>query len=411
MRVRHSKVSSKSDGADSTLVRPSDWNADHSVDIGDLVIVSSAADFPAAVAGVRTLVSGKTYMLTGDIDLGGDRIVGSERCAIIGTTAENSSLTSTGLTGAALISSTFALPIRNLSITAQTALDLNGGTPGSTGIDIQGVRFVSCATVGTVANFANFLMANVGFVDSGGLTIDGQIGTVGIRDSLFDTASGQTAIIIPSTAVITRRFRVIYSSFVTGSGETGINVSTSATIPVEGYILDTVNFSGSGTYTAGIAYTDNRARWDNNRGISNSAAVAYYTMQGNATATTISAQNTPVKAAGTTTAQAITQKFTHTANRATYTGGLPRTFKVTVACGIEAGNNQQIGILIAKDGVVAAQTESVVTTSGSGRGEGATTFGVFELTAGQYVEVWVENQTAVANVTVTDLSVIVEALN
>lgn len=30
-QVKHSKVSGKSDGADSTLVRPSDWNADHVV--------------------------------------------------------------------------------------------------------------------------------------------------------------------------------------------------------------------------------------------------------------------------------------------------------------------------------------------------------------------------------------------
>jgi hypothetical protein len=37
MAIKHSFQSSKSDGADSSLVRPSDWNADHTLEFGDLI--------------------------------------------------------------------------------------------------------------------------------------------------------------------------------------------------------------------------------------------------------------------------------------------------------------------------------------------------------------------------------------
>ena len=49
--VKHSKVSAVADGADTSLVRPSDWNADHT-----LTGVGTAASLDAGVAnGVATL--------------------------------------------------------------------------------------------------------------------------------------------------------------------------------------------------------------------------------------------------------------------------------------------------------------------------------------------------------------------
>jgi hypothetical protein len=37
MAIKHAFQSSKSDGADSSLVRPSNWNADHTIEFGDLI--------------------------------------------------------------------------------------------------------------------------------------------------------------------------------------------------------------------------------------------------------------------------------------------------------------------------------------------------------------------------------------
>jgi hypothetical protein len=68
-------------------------------------------------------------------------------------------------------------------------------------------------------------------------------------------------------------------------------------------------------------------------------------------------------------------------------------------------------VYIGKNDTPAPETEVYITTNGSGRAEGAKVQGVFLLSTNDYVEIFVENDTAISNITVTDLSVIVESLN
>lgn len=194
------------------------------------------------------------------------------------------------------------------------------------------------------------------------------------------------------------------------SGETGINVSTSATMPVEGYILDTINFAGGGTYTTGVLFSDNKASFRESRGISNSTEVSYYTMNNNATPTVIAIVDTAVKVLGTTVSQDITQRFTNTANKATYVGALSRAFQVSATLTCESGNNNQIGIYIAKNGTIVNYTESYITTNGSGKGEGAKVQGVIQLSTNDFIEIYIENSTATNNITVTNLTCIIKAI-
>ena len=49
MAIKHSKVSGKSDGADSTLVQPSDWNSDHTIDDGSITAAKLAASVLAGL--------------------------------------------------------------------------------------------------------------------------------------------------------------------------------------------------------------------------------------------------------------------------------------------------------------------------------------------------------------------------
>lgn len=376
-----------------------------------LQFVNALEDFPKqSSTGVITLEDNVTYFITDTVDLKGARLVGGRNTTIIGGSSENCRLKSTGLTDP-FITSTWSLPMRSIAIEASHALDLDASSNPNQALDWFGVNFVDCPIVGTISGYNNFIASDCAWLNSSGMAFDDTIGTIGFSQCIFDASSGGTVITIPATANITRRFRIIYSAFVVLSGETGINVSTSATVPVEGYILDTVNFAGGGTYTAGVLYSDNKALFVNNRGVSNSAETSYYTMNGNVTATTIGATNTPVKVAGTTTSQPITQKFTNTNNRATFTGAITRTFKVTATLSCTSGNNNQIGVYIAKNNSVADETESYITTNGSGRAEQAKVQGIFELATDDYIEIFVENSTAASNITVTDMSVIVEALN
>ena len=162
-----------------------------------------------------------------------------------------------------------------------------------------GVNFTDCATVGTIKDYTNFIMGDSAFLNSQGLTFDGTIGTIGMSNCLFDCSTSGTALILPNTLTVTRRFRIIYSSFVVLGGETGISVDAGATIGDEKYILDTVNFSGGGTYTTGVTYTDNKALFVNCVGINNTSTKGFMYMLNNTTNTSIgiSNVNTWVKAA------------------------------------------------------------------------------------------------------------------
>lgn len=378
----------------------------------EFVFVNSKSDLPAAVSGVITLVDNYTYFLTKTIDLTGDRLVAGINTTIIGGSSENCGLISTGLSAStALISSSYSLPMRNLYITHGTALNLDATGNSTAAIDWFGVNFVSCATVGTIKTYSNFIMSDCALLSSANMTFDGTIGTVGFQQCLFSGIAGQTTLNFPSTLTITRRIRAIYSSFVAFGGATAINVSTSATVPTEGYILDTINFSGGATYVAGIQHTDNRALFQNCKGISNSAEIGQMYFTNNATENPIATQGVFEKIEGTTTASAENEKFSHTNNRLTYTGGITREFVVTASCSANSVVTPaaNITVRIAKNGVTLAESESQATTSSSGRNENFYCQTLVQLATNDYVELFIANNSTANNLLVTELNLLIRA--
>ena len=371
----------------------------------EFVFVFSKLDFPTPVSGVITLGNNITYFITKTIDLTGDRIVAGVNSVIIGGSSENCILKSTGLSSStALITSVYSLPMRSITITHGTALNLDGdGT--TTALDWFGVNFTDCATVGTIKDYTNFVMSDSAFLNSGNLTFDGTIGTIGMSNCLFDCATTSTALILPSTLTVSRRFRIIYSSFVVLSGETGINVNASATISSERYILDTVNFSGGGTYTTGVTYTDNKALFVNCVGLTNTSTKGFMYMLNNGTDTAIGSPNvnTWVKASGTTTS-GTNSKFTHTTNRLTYNGAFTNSFLVTLNATVRSGGtNQSISIGVAKNGTIITESEGIIRTNTSNVEHGGSTQAVLEMVANDYVELFVRN-TSSTDIRVADFN-------
>lgn len=71
MAIKHSKVSAKADGADTSLVRPSDWNASHVIDAGSIVTADLAdgavtAAKLASGAAITNLFAGRRFTFTDD---------------------------------------------------------------------------------------------------------------------------------------------------------------------------------------------------------------------------------------------------------------------------------------------------------------------------------------------------------
>jgi hypothetical protein len=294
-----------------------------------------------------------------------------------------------------------------------TAVDIgNTLSPEETvAMDWNAVNFSNIPNIGTISDCDNWIYTNSAILSSQGLVFDGTVGTIGSSNSIFVGSGAAGSIIsVASTATISRRFRIIYSSIVAFGSTTGIDVDVSATVPNEGYILDTCNFSGGGTYTAGVAYTDDKARWIECRGVQNTTATGNMTMGGNSTATTGLTQSVPAKVAGTTSLNSISQKFSHSSNRLTYDGSLSREFQVTVVATLTSGNNKVIGLFVAKNGTTISESEMQTTTSGTGRSESITCQTILQLATSDYIEIFCSNESGTQDVTVEYLNVIVKGI-
>lgn len=377
----------------------------------ELKFVNAKSDFPEAINGVITLADNVTYFITKTVDLTGDRLVGGQNTTIIGGSSENCILKSTGLDAStALLSSNWSIPMRNISISHGTAINLDATGNPNQALDWSGLNFLDCGTVGLVRSFTNFIMSDCALLNSANMTFDGTIGTVGFQQCLFSGIAGQTTLNFPSTLTITRRIRAIYSSFVVFGGATAIYVDPLATIPTEAYILDTINFSGGATYTGGVTYLSNTAFFLNCKGIVNTSSIAQMHFNANITATDIIAAGTYVKIAGTTIPATINQKFNHGSNKLTYSGGIVRSFKVTSLASLTAGNANEVSLAVFKNGVFVDGSEATATVSGNGRFENLKSHVLLELQPNDFVEMYVKNSSNV-DVTVQELNVIIEALN
>ena len=376
--------------------------------------ISSVSDFPRPKDKVITLQANKVYFLCGDIDLLGNRLILQENTCLLGGSSENASLTSTGLNPSEyMITTDWTFPCRHITfrdVTNCIGVNLNGeSTDANLALDWTGVNFIGCSTNIRCGDIGNFIFDKGAILGSGSFEFFGAAGTIGVANSLFvGSGDSYATVSIEATANISRRIRILYSSFVVFGSTVGLDVSTSATISNEAYILDTCNFSGGATYLTGVQSSNNKALFVNNIGIQNSADIAQYYMNGNTTPTVISGIGSPVKVLGSTTNSAVTSKFTHTDNRATYVGALNQYFKITATLSLTANNGNQIGTYIAKNGTVAPESEIYVTTNAGGRAENVTVQNLVFLQSGDYIEIFVENNSAIANITVTDLNVIIE---
>ncbi len=371
--------------------------------------INSVDDLPEASGGTITLDDNKTYYFTTEIDLLGDRLVCGENTTILGASSENTRIKSTGLIGTASITSNYSLPMRHITLEADIALDLDGDGV-TTALDWFGVNFTNCTSIGTISTYANVTMLSCAFLESSGLVFNGSIGTIALSQCLFNGRASSTILTLPSTLTITRRFRIIYSSFVTTAGETSINVSTGSTIPNDAYILTYCNFSGGGTYLVGHDYTSLKALFINNIGIINSSNIGHYYMQNNATSTTITTQNTFVKAAGTTVVgNGNSSKWTTaTTNRLTYAGTISTEFVMTVVGSVQsAANNSTIGVGIAQNGTIITESRVSIRAGVANTPMAFTTQDIIQCVTGDFFEVFVTNETGTQAITVTDLNVII----
>lgn len=123
--------------------------------------------------------------------------------------------------------------------------------------------------------------------------------------------------------------------------------------------------------------------------------------------TNITTADTWVKL-NTDTTQGFQQNgLSHTNNRVAYSGDTS-VFEVNGIVSIGSGNNQEIHVALFKNGSLFPCSEQSVVTSAAGRRSGVPFQCLVELEEGDFLEVYVKNQTATNDITLGNLNVIVK---
>ena len=379
----------------------------------NFIFVNDATYFPDAVSNIITLEANKTYYITTHVDLNGDRLVAGENTVILGSSSENSSLTSTGLAaGVPLLTSVYTCPIRYITFKdVDTALDFDG-LGNNMALDWVGVNFLNVPNVGTIKDANNFIYSTGAFLNSQGLIFDGTFGTIGLDSSLFSGSGALGNILsIESTCIIQRRFRIDRSAVVANTDTTGINFDIAAVVPDESYILDTVNFGGNGTFLNGVDEEDNKSLFTNCTGIDNTFEGFSMYAEDQSTETIITTSGQYEKAIITTTEGDFIGRFTHSNNKATYIGSKTRTFIIESCLSVLTTTNfNTVAVKIYKNGSPVNGSRTQGTTSRTGGADAATnitSIAVVQLATNDYIEVYVTNLSSTSNLVATDLSLII----
>ena len=247
-----------------------------------------------------------------------------------------------------------------------------------------------------VVNGTNYRISYDNFVSNLGVTgsivQDGAVTGAAILDTQgsvnyirnIENGSGIAANVSPENGVI------LSHNFTVDSTGSPIMLNTTADSPA---FVSLVGGNGINLTT-----TDNYITIDQ-EGIAEYASV---TMQGNSTETVISSTATPVKVAGTFVVGAEAGYTGSTTGRITHTGNTARhIINAIVSVSVASGTNHRISMYIALNGTVITTTKTTATTS-SGLYRSLATFANIELDDGDYVEIFVRNESTTDNLIVLD---------
>lgn len=132
------------------------------------------------------------------------------------------------------------------------------------------------------------------------------------------------------------------------------------------------------------------------------AEYANVSMHGNSTNTVITSTATPVKVAGTFIVGAEAGYTGDTTGRITHTGNTARhIINAIISLSVTSGTNHRVSMYIAKNGTVLNDTKTTATTS-SGLYRSLATFANLELDDGDYVEIFVRNESTTDDLIVLD---------
>ncbi|WP_343631157.1 hypothetical protein [Fluviicola sp.] len=367
------------------------------------VLVKSTADLPAPVAGVITLAAGVEYEINGTITLSSS--INLNGCTLKGDDSGNDKLVYTG--SGALFTGNKTGNIRFLTMTAASGSVFNIdalGTPQN--MLVQNCFFLGSSSVGTIAGVGGtvFFSTDAYFSNTNGITFQNDNNVV-MSNTLWDASNSNTYERFVGTFNV---IQLLGGDRLTTSANSAKALDISGITSINAGSAKVIMFVGTGTYVVGtftnaweVEATGLNTQKDDVAGgnmyISTPAA------------TTFAAISTPVKVQGTTTSTNLFRVTSPTNNRLTYAGNKTRSFYVSGALSITQPNsNRFFSFYIAKNGVILPESRMDIKVVNSTDQVSVPISCRATLAPGDYIEVWVANQTATTDVTVQTLNLSIQ---
>jgi hypothetical protein len=190
------------------------------------------------------------------------------------------------------------------------------------------------------------------------------------------------------------------------SPENGVIVSHNLTANADGLPILLNTTAASPTIASIVAGSGISVQAVNDAGIQITSIAdeiyAQVVLHGNATATVITTQNTPVKVAGTFVTDAAASFTTDATGRLTYTGSTTTVVQFVASVTlVPVGTNQLLTIQLAKNGTPITNAKMTRTVSSGASGNVSIVFNISMATS-DYVELFVANNSSTNDITVTD---------
>jgi hypothetical protein len=244
--VKHSKVSAIPDDADTSLIRPSDWNADHTL-TGTIDIANGGTGQTTANAAFNALAPSQTgntgkYLTTNGTDTSWATNPLGTVTSVAATAGTGISITGSPITTSGTLNITNTAPDQTVSIASGTGISATGTYPAFTVANTG----VTSAVAGT------------------GISVSGSTGAVTITNTAPDqtvalTGAGTTVVTgtypnftITSTDSTTGTVTSVAATAGTGISVTGSPITTSGTLNITNTAPDQTVAIASGT---GISVT------------------------------------------------------------------------------------------------------------------------------------------------------------
>jgi hypothetical protein len=252
--------------------------------------------------------------------------------------------------------------------------------------------------------------SSLGFFNNGynyQITYDNFLSGLGVTGTIVQdgAVTGVPVLDVQGTVNNIRNLEAGAGISISVSPENGIGITHNFTVSTTGEPLMQSVLSASPTFVslvAGIGINVNTV--GTTIEISNDLASIYGVvyMQGNATATVIASTSTPVKVGGTWTTDIASSFTSTTGGRLTYTGTETQVVRIDCALTLSpaSGANQHISAYIAKNGSVVTASRQETHVS-NGTDMNMSVCWQSSLATNDYIEVFVQNGTAVNNITVS----------